>query len=377
MVIFTREELYSLLTPQSPPCISILMPTHRHHPGTDQDPIRFNNLLKAAEALLKNRAVGEMRGLLDPIAALSDSEFWRYQADGLAIFRSQERMVHYRIPMTLPERLVVADSFHVKPLLRFLQTNQRYLVLVISQNQVSLYEGTSYSFSPLDLGDAPAPLAEAVGIKRERSQQHVWSPGAGRGAIFFGAGASKDSRKEDLARFFRAIDRALWETLRNENAPLILAGVEQYFPLYREASRYPFLAEKGVAGNFDAAPPDELRARVWPIVSEIFREQEEEVLSLYASSAKRHLVVDELSTMARMAVQGRVRWLLVAEEAHVWGTLNRETGEIAVSGSQQDAGSDDLLDDLAEGVLARDGDVLVVPKTRMPGGSPAAAVLRW
>ena len=39
MAIFTREELYSLLAPESAPCISILMPTHRHHPDTEQ--VRF------------------------------------------------------------------------------------------------------------------------------------------------------------------------------------------------------------------------------------------------------------------------------------------------------------------------------------------------
>jgi hypothetical protein len=377
MAIFNREELYSLLTPESPPCISILMPTHRHHPGTEQDPIRFKNLVKAAETLLEDRAVTGVRGLLEPIAALSHAEFWRYQSDGLAMFRSPDRMVHYRIPMSLPERVVVADSFHVKPLLRFLQANQRFLVLVISQNQVALYEGTPYSFSPLDLGDTFASLAEVAGTERERSQLNVWSPGAGRGAVFYGVGASEDSRKEDLARFFRAIDRALWDTLRNENAPLILAGVERHFPLYREVSRLPFIAEEGVAGNFDNAQPDELRSRVWPLVSEMFRKREDEVLSLYASSAKRRLVVDELSTLARMAVRGRIRWLLIAEEAHLSGALDRETGEITLTGSEQDGGGDDLLDDLAECVLARGGDVLVVPKARLPPGAPAVAVLRW
>jgi hypothetical protein len=377
MAIFTRDELYSLLAPQSPPCISILMPTHRHHPGTEQDPIRFKNLLKSAAALLESRAADDVRGLLDPIAALPDSEFWRHQSDGLAIFRSKERMAHYRIPMELPERVVVADSFHVKPLLRFLQINRRYLVLVLSQKHVSLYEGTPYSFSPLDLGDAPQSLDELVSVERERSPLNVWSPGAGRGAVFYGAGAFEDSRKEDLARFFRAIDRALWETLRHESAPLILAGVERHFPLYRESSRYPFLAAEGVAGNFDSASPEEIRDRVWPLASEIFQKREEEVLSLYASSAKRRLVVEELSTVARMAVRGRIRWLLVAEDAHVWGTLNRETGEISLSGTVQEGGGDDLLDDLAEAVLARSGDVLVVPKARMPGVEPAAAILRW
>jgi hypothetical protein len=57
--------------------------------------------------------------------------------------------------------------------------------------------------------------------------------------------------------------------------------------------------------------------------------------------------------------------------------LNRETGEISLSGTVQEGGGDDLLDDLAEAVLARSGDVLVVPKARMPGVEPAAAILRW
>jgi hypothetical protein len=124
MAIFTREELLRLLEPHSAPCVSILMPTHRHHPGAEQDPIRFKNLLKTAEGFLsKQYSSAEVRTLLDPLAELATPRFWQYPMDGLALFCSPDLLAEYRIPMRLPELAVVAESFHVKPLIRFLQAN--------------------------------------------------------------------------------------------------------------------------------------------------------------------------------------------------------------------------------------------------------------
>lgn len=42
-----------LLEPRDGPCISIYIPTHRHHPDKQQDPIRFRNQVKRAEAALR------------------------------------------------------------------------------------------------------------------------------------------------------------------------------------------------------------------------------------------------------------------------------------------------------------------------------------
>jgi hypothetical protein len=53
---------------------------------------------------------------------LAQGDFWRGQIGGLALFRSSDLLTHYRMPMRCPELAVVADSFHVRPLLHFLQS---------------------------------------------------------------------------------------------------------------------------------------------------------------------------------------------------------------------------------------------------------------
>ena len=379
MAIFTRDDLLRLLGPHGAPCISILMPTHRHPPGIEQDPIRFKNLLNTAQSLLvKQYSSAEVRALLDPLAELASPRFWQHQMDGLALFCSPDLLAEYRIPMRLPELAIVADSFHVKPLIRFLQTNERYFVLALSQKQVTLYEGTCYALGPVNLAELPASMTQALGIEPQERHMNLRTLGRNMvGPIFHGHGAPAESRKDDLSRFFRSIDLALWEFLREDASPLILAGVDYYFPLYREISRCPNLAEKTVSGNFDHASPDQIHEQVQPVARAIFQEREEAAVSAYEFAHARGLGIEDVNTIARLSVQGRVRQLLLAEGAHAWGRLDRESGKLTPAAAQQDANDDDILDDLAEGVLARGGDVMIVAADRMPRGGVAAAMLRW
>jgi hypothetical protein len=373
---FTREHLKGLLAPHTPPCISLFIPTHRQHPSTEENPIRFRNLLRRAEGLLGDGlAASARRALLDPLVALSDSEFWRHPQDGMAVFRSSDLFEHFRLPVAVPELAIVADSFHVKPLLRFLQTNQRFYALALSRNRVALYEGSPESLSLVGVPGLPTSIEEFVG---EKPEAFLNLRTAGSGApVYHGHGAAETSKKEDLARFFRAVDRALWETLREERAPLVLVGVGYHFPIYRDVSRYPHVVDQGIEGNVEASSPEEIHARVWPVVREALRAREEEALAVYERAAARGHAGTDLDLLGRMAVAGRVKQLLLATGAQVWGRLDRATGEIERRSGQQGARDDDVLDDLAEAVLTRGGEVLMISADRVPGGGPAAAVLRW
>jgi hypothetical protein len=279
--------------------------------------------------------------------------------------------------MPLPELAVVADSFHVKPLLRYLQINERYFVLALSQKQVTLYEGTRERLGPVNLAELPPSMAETLGIEREERHLNLRTLGPVKGPIFHGHGAPAESRKDDLTRFFRAIDAALREVLRDSSVPLILAGVDYYFPLYREASRLPNLAEQTVSGNFDHASAEEVHAKAQPVARAIFQAREEAAVSEYESAHAAGTGIEELSVIARLNAQGRVWKLLLVEGAHLWGHLDRESGILTPAPEQQDSRDNDILDDLAESVLARGGSVMIVPADRMPRGASAAAILRW
>ena len=62
-------------------------------------------------------------------------------------------------------------------------------------------------------------------------------------------GGVTDDTKENLLKYFRLIDRGLHDLFEDERAPLVLAGVEYLFPIYREANTYPRLIEEGIPGN--------------------------------------------------------------------------------------------------------------------------------
>jgi release factor family 3 len=87
----------------------------------------------------------------------------------------------------------------------------------------------------------------------------------------------KPPRPDDpIIEYFRTLDAALHETLREERAPLVLAGVEYLWPLYRAANTYPHLTEGGVAGNPHGLRPDELHEKAWKLVEPYFARPERE-----------------------------------------------------------------------------------------------------
>lgn len=380
MKLLTVEELAVLLAPQTEPCLSLFMPTHRFLPGSGEDPIRFRNLVRSAERLLAEKyADRDVESFLEPVRRLGDSAFWRYQMDGLALFRSRDDLVFFRLPASLPELAIVADSFHVRPLLSVLQSNRRFHLLVLGQKAVALYDGTERSLGPVDLLGMPRSLTDALGL--ERGERLLGTHSANRGLkapVFHGGGAPDASRKDELHRFFRAIDQALWEKLRDERTPLVLAGPAEHFPIYREISRYPHLAPTGVEGSFEGAAPEEIHQKAWPVVQQLFRTIEDRALADFEKARNRGLAADVLTEVARAAVHGRVRRLVLGSHAPLYGRIDPITGDVTLHGREQ-AGpvDDDLLDDLAEAVLARGGEVLLLPQERMPGNAAAVATLRW
>jgi hypothetical protein len=132
-----------------------------------------------------------------------------------------------------------------------------------------------------------------------------------------------------------------------------------------------------VEGNFDYVTPEQLRAKVWPVAHQVFRVLEEQVLDEYAARATQGQTIEDLSAIAEATVSRRVGYLLIAEGAHIWGLMDRASGRIVRRSAQQDTRDADVLDDLAEATLVQGGEVIMLERARMPGHSPAAAMLRW
>ena len=366
-----------LLAQHEAPCVSLYLPSRRG--GSAEDRNRYAALLgEARESLVAELGARGADKLLRPLAELSKPAFWRDSTAGLALFHSADHSALFRLPVKVPERVFVGASFQVRPLLEFLGTNQHFYVLVLSQAHVGFFKGNATGLASVELASGLESLESALGTEeRERKTNLHQSSRGGVRSIVGGTNGWDSSRDEDLARFFRQIDAALWTILRDEKAPLVLAGPEREVHIYQRISRYGALAPRSVHENLAKASTAELHKRVWPIVQELARASEERVLQHYQDHVSGGRALDEIRALAQFAVGGRVRELLLDKDAVLYGKLDRASGALELHGKKGSYAEEDVLDDIAEAVLLRGGEVYSLPKELMPSKSPIAGILRW
>lgn len=372
------EDVEQLASPGTGPRVSIFLPTHRMGPETAQDPIRLTNLLSQADEDL--RALGLRRSdaseLLGAAAALLDQPvFWRYQAEGLAIFVGPGSFRALRLPLAFAELVTVSERFHVKPLLPYFAADGHFFVLALSQNRIRLLEGSPHSIDEVELSEVPASLADALHYDDPEREllYHVVGGGRGGRAVFHGHGAGGEIDRERLVGFLREIDRGLSEILRGEHAPLVLAGVQYETALYRELSSYSELEAETVAGNPDDLRPDQLHERAWALVEPRFRAELETDLARFGELDGTGRTMRELVDVLPAARHGRVATLFAAADQERWGLVTDEG--IEVHGDAR-PGDEDLVDAAVLEALRTDARVHVLPGETNPA-SPVAAILRY
>jgi hypothetical protein len=376
-----RDDLALLLADHDPPCLSLYQPTHRRYPENQQDPIRYKNLLRTLEESLRHHSAKEASVLLDQFRSLaSDPGFWNHTWDGLAVFGAAGLFRVFTLPRSVPELAVVANSFHVKPLLRIIQSIENYQILSLNRRGIRLFEGNRDMLEEIELAEGiPRTITEALGPELSKPHLSVsmsYGPAAGM-VVRQGQGSSVDEVEIDEEKYFRLVDRLILEYYsRPSGLPLILAALGQHQALFRRISNNPLLRPIGIEIDVNALTIDELRERAWKIVEPDFHDRLRTLINQFEEARSKGLATDDLTEVAKASAEARVGWLLVEAEQHIPGRLDQATGRI-VRAKPGNLNVDDLLDDLAEAVLKKGGSVVVVPAVDMPVRTGLAAIFRF
>jgi len=382
---FALTHVSDLLAPHDGPCLSLYVPTALRLPEKFADALRLKTLLRSATLPLEGTlGHGVLENLREPIEALiANRAFWPSTQAGLAVLRSRDLFRVYRLPTPVPELAMVADSFHVRPLLRYLQGADRYEVLALTHETARLFEGNRDALHEVTPHPAvPRTLEEALG----KEETEPTETGAGIGKLGPGmAGVSmhhtlSSQRQEvdkDTVRFFRAVDRAITQHhSRVSGVPLLLAALPEYHALCASLSHNPHLVPEMVAGNPAAWSIDELRLKAWAVMQPRMAARLAAAVEQFGASRPVGRAAELLDDVAQAARTGRIRLLLVDEQRMVPGHIDPLSGRV-IEGTIDDPHTDDLLDDLAELTLRNGGEVLMVPGAQMPTRTGVAAVLRY
>jgi hypothetical protein len=406
-----RDTFRTLLENRKDPSISIYCEfDHQNRRGKNHQ-LKFENAVKEAKRLLTDEYAEEL--VSDVIESLEtiveDTEFWNWQSKGLAVFVSPDHVRTFRLGTAVGDHMVVGSNFHTRPLLDVLMLPDRYWVVALGRGETRLFEGTRDGIEPMDLASVPESLQEAIEVDEpphdhinrdspdagsiERTSKPSAAPGkttgsskAGAGGgtvsqppIFFGYGAGEDDEKPHLRSFFTKVDRGLQDMLAGSHEPVILAAPEREASMFRDVSELDNLADTFIEGSVIDWNESRLHEQAWEIAEGLVDNRIDDALELWEREYGRGSGEMDLQNIAKRTIQNQVRAIMIERGRHVWGTLDRETGEVSVEGEgdkDPSATVDDLLDELAEFVFLRGGQALHVPPEKLPGDSGAAAILR-
>src|SRR5688572_15176403 len=243
MRTLSAETFKDLLAPHTPPCISLYMPTMSGMPQASENKRRYDDLVgRAAAELQRVFRSAEAEQLLGQFRALGDKQdFMRDQEKGLAVFGSTDFFRYYQLPREVKEEVQVADSFHLKHLIRAHQFSGRYEVLCISQGNVTLYRGNQDGLRAVELSNVPRNVRQAVDTESSGRVDSPMEP------------ILRNAAGPDLEQFLRVVDKTVWEFhSRDSMLPLILCAPERYHAIFRDVSKNPNLMGEGIMLNPDA-----------------------------------------------------------------------------------------------------------------------------
>ena len=377
MAMLVASQLTEVVNQQGSPCVSLYMPIYRSPPEQVQNQIRYTNLLKQISGKL-NEQLGK-RDAEELTQRLASLVPFKPNGDGLAVLANPGFLRVYKVPRPVPELAVVGDSFYVKPLIRILQSTDRFQVIGISESRIRLLEGTRDALEELDVEDGvPRTIMDAL---PEEYTDPSMPPGVdpksregfGGPVIHVAPRSRVDEYKRDVERFFRVVDAAVSERYSMRTGlPLILAALPQHHAQFRSVSRNAYLLADAIDVDPFGLSADELRERAWKLLEPRYLAKLQHLTEEFHSARAKKLADDDLHKLAEAAVMSRVRTLLLDEGKHRPGQIDAATGVIT-EGEE----SSDIYDDLAELVLRRGGEVIVAPSQFMPTSTGIAGIYRF
>ncbi len=368
-----REFPNDIIYKKGETCVSLYQETHRHSPDNAADIIVFKNLLKKVEEELKDKN-GEKESILRQLYELRDDKmFWLNTLDGLAVLANKSECIVYLLEMKLENQVFVSEKFHIKPLIKYFQANQKYQVLGLNRNSIKLYEGDKFGLKETEIpNEIPKTIEDALG-EEIVSKATLSRSGGGSGTAFHGTGGRKDEIDKDTEKFFRVIDKAVTENFsKTSKLPLILVSLDEYQTEFKKISNNPYLLKEGLKVSLESFNPSQMKDKIWEIIDRENQGKVDKDIEEFNNGLSTISSTDNLERIAKAAVESRIKTIMVEQNRVIKGELDDESGEILTENEKSD-----LLESIVSHVMAGGGEIVILPKDKMPSDTGAAAIFRY
>lgn len=295
--------------------------------------------------------IEERKKFLEPLdALLLDGRIFQHMNNNIGIFRNKECFRILNIPIDVESSCQVATSFHVKPLLRWLQSDQEFLFLGLEKESAHLFFGSQHVFRLID----SVSFAEFLTLKNSLTAE------------------KKDSHEEAV---FSWLNEWIVDLTRNSKPKLFMAGDPALIELMSKHLKYKNKFHTTLADTFDYDYAFDSCLVIRQVLRDESKRSLQRSLNEFRFADDGYHVKKNIFQIAKAVVQGKVRKIIVTDELSIFGKIDPKSGGLAIHPFDLDHEDDCILDDLAQMVLSQGGEVIVAKRDEIPKGRPILAIL--
>ena len=371
---------HPLLLQDKGPCLSIYMKTSSLILHREKDQLVFKNLVnQALDTIKQYYPLRDYLPLQEGLEMMiSHTHLWNTMKEGIAIFASLQEIIVYVCHKPFLERIVVANSFHLKPLVAYFQDKMMFTILALEADHFSVYLGSGYALEKVLLpDDIETTLEGLLGTQRtENYQTHGSYGGSMVGTNYHGHGGKKDDVEKDKEKFFRHVFKTMHElSLKLYPYPILVISTAVNHPIFTRVGFNPLIVKTMIDGSIEREETPSILAKIKVVQDALFQSSIELILNSYHQSVPLR-VSSHLDDILKKMMTGNVETMLIEEEKMRPGTLDKDHHR-SFPLPLDSIHVDDMLDDMLQEGYRHGVKVYVLPSAMMPSSSGIAAIFRY
>lgn len=325
--VFPEEEILSI---KEEPVISISQRLSVEDITRDKDQTRLSNLISEGRKLAKEKYSSEVAEKI--ISQLDEVEKHMRELviprGGLLVYATLDEIYYTHTAIPVDNTVTAGHLPYLLPVIANYQFSHNYHLLVLNQNEISLYQGRGRELEKIEFpeDDAPKTLEDALGTEKVGGQLTHGTYGS-RGTdgphSFHGHNETSSEKEIDRVNYFRVVDKYIYENYsRVEKIPLILYATPDNQAVFRDLTDNQYLLEEGIEKDGSGATIKELEGTTFEFDQKLVRQEKEELFELFDETAPNYLIENDPAQLARAVVEGRIETLVVNESKDAKGRIN-------------------------------------------------------
>ncbi len=337
-----KEQLQKLVAEKNSPCVTISLDTHRTHPDNAKDEILLKNLIKEAEErVIKEFGKRPVVQLLEKMEAVSTEIDVNHNLDSLHIFLSNDtQQIIKSMWKTSNGGVHISNSFAIRSLIKNYNRSENYLVMLLSQSGVQLFEAVNDDI-----------VEEVRNDDFPFSENRHYNTHSDRG--------SDSKHLDDLVReFLNKVDKALLKVHNETELKCIVIATEDNYSRLQQVADRPNVYLGYANIDYNNVATHHIAKQSWELVKEQQKQRRTEAIREMQEAVGQGNVLTDLQEIYQAAIDGRGELLIVSQNFSQAVLMKDERTFDLVNDPNTPNATDDITSIISWEVISKKGRVI-------------------